>query len=131
MRSAHAFQIEPGSSDALGHDRRTPAFSEDLGPPSHPESTSLRWPGSWPATLYAGESGAACRVQDFSALGARIDMPDPPPAGTEVALKFPFTIYLKGRVAWSRGDGLGIEFDEDAQRSARIVEDVLLDKTGV
>jgi PilZ domain len=130
MRSAQAFQIEPGPADALGHDRRTPAFSEDLGPPSHQESTPLRWPGSWPATLYADGCGAACRVQSFSALGAQIAMPDPPPVGAEVALKFPFTIYLKGRVAWSRGDDLGIDFDEDAQRSARIVEDVLLDKTG-
>ena len=130
MRSAHAFQIDPSPADRVGHARRTPALPEDLEPHSPQESAPLHWPASWPAALYAGESGEACRVQFFSATGAQIAMRNPPPAGTMVSLKFPFTIYLKGRVAWSRGEELGIDFDEDTRRSARIVEEVLLDTRG-
>ena len=131
MRSAHAFQIVPSPADRCGHDRRTPFDPKDLDPASHCEGAPLHWPASWPATLYAGETGEACRVHFFSAVGAQITMPDPPPAGTMVSLKFPFTIYFKGRVAWNQGDDLYINFDEVAQRSARIVEDMLLDNTGM
>ncbi len=130
MPSARAYQFAPSPADCLGHDRRMPAFPHDLEPPPDREGDLLRWPASWPATLHAGDSGEACKVRLFSSVGARIVMRHPPPAGARVSLKFPFTIYLNGRVAWSRGEDLGIDFDEDAQRSARIVEEVLLDNAG-
>jgi len=131
MRHAHAFQIEPSPADRSGHERRTPEFPKGLDPVSHREGAALHWPASWPAELYTGECCGSCQVQFFSAKGARVIVHDPPPAGTMVSLKFPFTIYLKGQVAWVRGEDLGIEFTESTQRSARIVEDVLLDNTGV
>ncbi len=131
MRSAHAFQPEPSPADRVEHDRRPPASLEDLGPPSPQEDAVLRWPASWAAAVYVGDSGAQCTVRTFSATGAKVSMQGPPPVGALVSLKFPFTVFLKGRVVWSQAEDLGIEFDEDTRRSARIVETVLLDKTRI
>lgn len=130
MRGVHAFQIEPIPSDCLERDRRIPAIPSGLDAPPQPQGASLQWPASWPARLYAGASGVACRVRDLSGTGARLVMRDPPQEGTRVSLKFPFTVYMKGRVVWCQGEDLGIDFDEDAKRSVRIIEDMLLDTTG-
>ena len=132
MRNANALQIVPETDPApAGHairERRAPALINDLGPAPDQDGATLHWPVSWPAALYIGDTGADCTVHEFSALGAHVTMTEPPPVGARVSLKFPFTIYLLGRVAWRRGRDLGIAFDEDSRRSARIVEDVVLDR---
>ena len=118
-------------SDAQ-HARRTPSVIEGLelasGAADLKDEVEFTWPVSWPATLYCGDLGATCTVRDFAPEAAHLTMSDPPPVGTHVTLKFPFTVYLHGQVAWCRGDDLGLAFDPDTRRSARIVEDVLLDR---
>lgn len=131
MRNASAVQIEPPGPYEGGHERRAPEALEALEGSERalrPQGSTLDWPMSWPAALYVGDTGFDCTVLDFSAAGAHVTMPDAPPASAEATLKFPFSVYLKGRIAWRRGGDLGLDFGPEAQRSARIVEDVLLNK---
>ena len=123
MRNANAFAAPVEPLDRKQGERRAP---EGLGFAGAAKTANLDWPRAWPAALYRGDAGTECTVQDFSASGARLRMLQPPPAGAQVALKFPFTIYLRGRVAWSRDDCVELEFDEDARRSARLVEEILV-----
>ncbi len=123
---------KPVSDGDARHARRAPSVIEGLelapGEADHVAEAELSWPVSWPATLYCGDLGATCTVRDFAPEAAHLTMTNPPPVGTRVTLKFPFTIYLHGQVAWCRGDDLGLAFDPETRRSARIVEDVLLDR---
>ena len=135
MRNATAARIvSPILEDARPErperpERRAPAQPEEPESAARRCGFTLHWPMSWPAVLYVGEAARQCTVQAFSAAAAHLTMADPPPAGTEAVLKFPFTVHLKGEVAWSREGDLGLDFDATAQPSARIVEDVLLNQS--
>ena len=87
-----------------------------------------RWHVSWPATLFHGAQVHSCSVHDFSEGGAQIEMARTPPVGSKVKLKFPFTVFLKGEVVWRRDGYFGIEFDRSVHRSARIVQEFLLER---
>ena len=129
MRNATAARIELPLAEDASHARRAPA---QLGAPEAPEAaarrlgSTLHWPMSWPAVLYVGDTALECTVQAFSTAGAHLTLAEPPPAGALAVLKFPFTVHLKGEVAWSREGDLGLDFDAAGRRSARIVEDLLL-----
>ena len=126
MRNANAFAAHSKTLEQNQGERRAPARSDGAGLAGAVKTANFDWPRAWPAALYRGDTGAECTVQEFSTNGARLRTLQAPPAGAQVALKFPFTVYLRGRVAWSRDDCLEVEFDEDARRSARLVEEVLL-----
>lgn len=89
----------------------------------------FRWRVSWPATLFYGEQVHNCSVHDFSEGGAQINMARIPPIGSKVQLKFPFTVFLKGEVVWRRDGYFGIEFDRSVHRSARVVQEFLLERS--
>ena len=89
----------------------------------------LRWNISWPATLFHGEKVHDCSVLDFSEGGAQLSMGRIPPVGSDVLLKFPFTIFLKGQVVWRHEGYLGISFDDSMRRSAKVVEEFLLERS--
>ena len=89
----------------------------------------LRWNISWPATLFHGEKVHDCSVLDFSEGGAQLSMARVPPVGSEILLKFPFTIFLKGQVVWRHEGYLGIAFDDSMRRSAKVVEEFLLERS--
>lgn len=128
MRNATAARIETPLPEEAPCERRAPAHLEVPESAGRRQGTGLHWPMSWPAVLYVGEAARPCTVQAFSAAAAHLTMADPPPAGAAVVLKFPFTVHLKGAVAWSREGDLGLDFDAAARRSARIVEEVLLNR---
>ena len=94
-------------------------------PPGAERRRFLRWPVFWPARLDSGEQARNCLVLDFSPGGAKVRSPDGPPIGDWVALKFPSAIQLFGKVAWTRGGILGIEFQEEARQYATMVEKAL------
>lgn len=137
MRNAAA-RIQSPAPDEARHARRVPAPPEAPKVPEMPEAletpeaagrrrgSTLHWPMSWPAVLYVGDAALECTVQAFSREGAHLTLAEPPPAGAEAVLKFPFTVHLKGEIAWSRERDLGLDFDVATRRSARIVEDLLL-----
>ena len=106
--------------------RRSAGGHDGKDAPDAAATLDLTWPRRWPAALYRGDIGAACEVLTFTATCARVKLSQPPAKGAQVALKFSFTVYLRGTVTSSDGDTLELAFDDEARRSARVVEDVLL-----
>ena len=111
------------------------AADRGVMPVPEPEGTDrrrfYRWQVSWPATLFHAGRVYDCDVLDFSQGGAQVNTDRVPAVGSEVLLKFPFTIFLKGRVIWRRGGNFGIGFDCAMRRSAKAVEEFLLERSVV
>lgn len=84
---------------------------------------------SWPATVFHGEPVHDGSVLAFCEGGAQVGTARVPAAGSEILPKFPFTIFLKGRVAWRRDGYLGISFDDTMRRSAEVVEEFPLERS--
>ena len=55
--------------------------------------------------------GSDCLVHDISPGGAKVQIPDPPPAETLVALVLEPGGRFSGKVAWQQGGYFGISFD--------------------
>lgn len=123
----------------LPFDRRTPALTEAPKRPNEPRRTGgrtarshferrryLRWPVFWPATIAADGRSRDCLVLDFSPGGAKVRANRPPALEAPVSLTFPCSTQFDGRIVWSHGGVMGIEFREGLGQSAKAVADVEL-----
>lgn len=88
----------------------------------------LRWPVFWQASLTDSEQYENCLVLDFSPGGAKVRAVSAASFGPLVSLGFPGTIGLFGKLAWQHGQLMGIEFRQDAQQCAELMQDVLAER---
>ncbi len=102
-----------------------PQSSVLISPSGAERRRFLRWPVFWMAGVDTGDCVSKCLVLDFSPGGAKLQSPEGPPVGERVALKFSDAVQLFGKVAWSRGGLLGIEFQDETRQCASLLEDNL------
>ena len=120
--------LEDLDSEIEAQDARRPGRLQDsvVAPAAGAERRRfLRWPVFWMAGLDDGDCASKCLVLDFSPGGAKLQSPEGPPVGVPVALRFSDAVQLFGKVAWTRGGLLGIEFLDETRHCASLLEDKL------
>lgn len=118
----------PGETARFTSKRSRPARGDGLSADPIERRRHLRWPVFWQASLSDRDQTRSCMVLDFSPGGAKVRVGDLPSIGSVVSLGFVGAIGLFGRLAWQRGNLLGIEFRQDARQCAELMQDVLANR---
>ncbi len=65
----------------------------------------------WPAKLVVGKHRVACQIWNLSLGGARVRVDLPLKEGTKITLAVAERGDIPARVAWTRGESLGVTFE--------------------
>lgn len=77
------------------------------------------------ARLASGEDTIDCQILNISTGGAKLQVKDAGEIDTEVVLTIESHGTFPARVAWRKGDHMGLEFLGDRARAARLVWDLV------
>ncbi len=104
--------------DAMPNEARS--LEEETGRRRHPR-TSVLWSGN---LQYLG-GATDCVILNLSAKGARLRIKDRIAFGSPLVLAGRQIGEMRGRIAWRKGEALGLEFLDGSLESAPGVADVL------
>ena len=109
-----AFLCDPAASERLARNViDNPETNEERR--EHPRIAVL-----WSGRLHAGAKGAACRVLNISAAGAKVRLLEPLPSVPVVSLRIERFGEFPGDVIWREADFLGIRFRDDPEDIAQV-----------